>query len=460
MKLERVILANLIEVDAFRKRSLPFLKVEYFTEVNQQRIYKILFDFLQKYNTKPTKSALSILIDQLPLSEDDNKATQKELDDILSHNCTESLDWLLDETEKFCKDKALFNAISESIEIISDTPKKNKKSKDCLPELLRNALSVGFDIRVGHEYFGDSKERYAMYNNKETHIPFDIEYLNKITDGGVTPKTLNVVMAPPGGGKSIFLCHTAAAYLKQNKNVLYITCEMSETRIAERIDANLMDITISDVKLLTEKSFEIKVERLRKTTTGNLIIKEYPTATLNSLHIQVLLDELKSKKNFVPDAIFIDYLNICTSTKYTASSGANSYTIIKSISEEFRALGVINKVPIWTATQFNRSGVDNSDPNMTNIAESMGTAHTADLMIAIISTDELDSLGQVMIKQIKNRYNDVAAHKKFIVGLDKPKMKFYDVNDKAQNILDNNSGAVSTTSNSKTKTTKNYEDWV
>jgi len=431
MKLERIILANLVNNDGFRRKVVAFLKPEYFTEPNQRRLFTQITEYFQTYNSTPTEKAMSILLDKLTnISETENKESQTELGEVYKHQCTETEQWLVDETEKFCKDKALYNAIYEAIEIIGSPNKK--KSKDSIPEILQKALGISFDLNVGHEYFDDADERFKYYNSKELHLPFDIDYLNKITDGGVTPKTLNVVMAPPGGGKSIFLCHVSASYLKQNKNVVYITCEMSEERIAERIDANLMDINVGDVKLLPESTFKAKLNRVKQTTKGKLIIKEYPNGTLNALQIQCLLDELKIKKNFIPDVLVIDYLNICVSNKHSASSGANSYTIVKSISEEFRAIGVVNNIPIWTATQFNRSGVDNSDPNMTNIAESMGTAHTADLMVAIVSTDELDSMQQVMIKQIKNRYNDSTVHKKFIVGLDKAKMKFFDVSEKAQ----------------------------
>lgn len=359
MKLERTILANLISNDEYRRKVIPFIKSEYFIDPNQKMIFDSLNEYFTAYNNAPSKAAMEIKIDSLSTNEQTHKDLLQELGDIYDLPCKETMQWLVDQTEQFCKNKALYNAIFESIEII-DEKSQSKKSKNAIPEILKEALSVSFDSNVGHSYFDDVTKRYEFYHRKEEKYPFDIELLNQITNGGVNAKTLNLVLAPSGGCKSIFLCHVAACYLQQSRDVLYITCEMSEERIAERIDANLLDVNVSDLVHISQKTFENRIDRLKQTCKGKLIIKEYPTATANVMHFRHLLDELKMKNNFVPEVIIIDYLGICCSARFKASSGANSYTIVKAIAEEVRGLAVERNVPIWSAAQLNRCLVEDT----------------------------------------------------------------------------------------------------
>tara|TARA_R110000851_G_scaffold230898_9_gene383733 strand:+ start:363 stop:1541 length:1179 start_codon:yes stop_codon:yes gene_type:complete len=357
-------------------------------------------------------------------------------------------DWLYEHTEKWCQDRSIYLAIMESISIIDGS--HETLSKNALPSLLSDALAVTFDASVGHDYFENASDRYEFYHQKEVRIPWDLDYFNRITKGGLPNKTLNVILASTGVGKSLFMCHQAAAILAQNKNVLYITMEMAEERIAERIDANLFNVPLDQITNLSSDMYMTKVDKLMAKTNGKLIIKEYPTGAAHAGHFRALLDELKLKKNFVPDIIFIDYLNICSSSRMKGIGGSiNSYTLIKSIAEELRGLAVENNLPIVTATQSNRDGANNSDVDLTNTSESWGLPATADFMFALITNDELEKLNQIMVKQLKNRYADIATYKRFVIGVDRPKMKLYDVEDSAQTLIEtaptsNDTGPINT----------------
>ena len=382
-----------------------------------------------KYNARPSKEALGIEVESRnSLSESDVQNIRTILSTF--EDVTGTDQWMEDSTEKWCKKQAIYNALMESVGIANGDSKQ--KTEDAIPGILSNALGVSFDSNVGHDYIEDASERFDFYTRKEDKIPFDIELLNKITKGGLTNKSLNIALAGTGVGKSLFMCHVAAASLMQGKNVLYITCEMAEEKIAERIDANLLNVNIQDISSLSKKMFEDKVTKVAKKVQGSLIIKEYPTAQAHSGHFKALLNELQLKKNFRPDIIFIDYLNICASSRIKSGSNANSYTLVKSIAEELRGLAVEFNVPIVSATQTTRSGYGNSDVDITDTSESFGLPATADLMIALISTEELEGLGQIMVKQLKNRYNDPTIHKRFVVGIDRAKMRLYDCEQSAQ----------------------------
>jgi archaellum biogenesis ATPase FlaH len=377
-------------------------------------------------------------------------------------NVTDADDkWLVDETEKFCKDKAVYNAIMDSIQIIDGSDKE--RSKDALPSLLSDALAVGFDNNVGHDYIENSLDRYEFYNRVEEKIAFDLEYFNKITEGGLPNKTLNIALAGTGVGKSLFMCHMAAACITQGKNVLYITLEMAEERIAERIDANMMNVPIGDLKDLPKKMFDDRITKIKNKIDGKLIIKEYPTASAHAGHFKALLQELKLKRDFAPDIIFIDYLNICNSSRFKAGSNANSYTIIKSIAEELRGLAVEHDLPIVSATQTTRSGYGNSDVELTDTSESFGLPATADLMFALISTEELEEQQQIMVKQLKNRYADPTSNKRFMVGVDRSKMRLFDLTEEVQNQItdsgQNKSNATFDSGTFSTKMSSNYDDF-
>ena len=427
---ETVILRALIHDEGYARRVLPFLKPEYFTDRSDRRVYETVSDFFAKYNTAPTRESLLIDIAALPnLTEQD----MKDVRELATEICVEEkndIKWLLDTTEAFCKDKALYNAIMESIHIIDG--KEKGKTPNAIPEILKDALGVSFDASIGHDFLEDSDKRYEFYHRVEDRIPFDLEFFNKITNGGIPSKTLNVALAGTGVGKSLFLCHHAANCLMQGRNVLYITCEMAEERIAERIDANLMDITMDDLKRLPKDIYDRKIARIMQGTKGKLVIKEYPTATANNMHFKHLLDELRLKRNFVPDILFIDYLNICASSRFKMSGSINSYTYIKAIAEELRGLAVEKAIPIFTATQTNRSGYSNTDVELTDTSESFGLPQTADFMFAIITSEQLESLGQVQIKQLKNRYADPASNRRFVIGIDRSKMKLFDLEASAQ----------------------------
>ena len=430
---EKIILENLVFNFELSKKIIPFLKEEYFHGKIDRIIFSEISSFYEKYSASPTKDAIGIQLNKRKdLNENEYKTA---VDYLASFKQDENLNehWLKDETESFCKQKAVYNAIMESINIIDG--KSKDKSEGSIPTILSDALAVSFDTHIGHDYIEDSESRFEFYHRREKKIPFDLKFFNDITSGGTPTKTLNVVMAGTGVGKSMWLCHHAAHCLSQNHNVLYITCEMAEERIAERIDANLLDVDINDIKFLDKDKYEGKIEKLRETVKGKLIIKEYPTATATVNHFRSLLEELKLKKSFVPDVIFVDYLNICASARLR---GANigSYYLIKSIAEELRGLAVECNVPLFTATQTNRSGFSNTDVSLEDTSESFGLPATADFMFALIATEELEELKQILVKQLKNRYNDAAVNKKFILCLDRAKMKFSDADKSQQTIVD------------------------
>ena len=431
--IELVILQNLIYNDEFSRKVTPFLKKEYFHDQIEKLVFGAIQDFISTYNALPTKEAIVIDLDKkTSLTEPQFEELGKLMESLTDEDVPE-LDWLSSQTEDFCKDKAVYNAIMESIHILED--KSDSKTANAIPEILSDALAVSFDTHIGHDYIEDAEERYDFYHRVEKKVPFDLEYFNTITGGGTPQKTLNIIMAGTGVGKSLFLCHHAANCLTQNQNVLYITCEMAEERIAERIDANLFDMTIDDVQDLPRNLYYKKLEGFKAHLKGKLIVKEYPTATANVNHFRALLDELWMKKQFKPDIIFIDYLNICASARLKNGSNVNSYTYIKAIAEELRGMAVERSVPIFSATQVNRSGFNNSDVGLEDTSESFGLPATADFMIALISTEELEENNQIMVKQLKNRYNDVASNKKFILGINRGKMKLYDVDKNDQSGL-------------------------
>lgn len=428
MRLETQILSNLLFNEEYVRKVVPFLKPEYFLDAEDREVYRSISNFVIKYNSPPSKSALLIALQEnRSISEDLYVKCETLINGLTNESVNE--DWLLETTEKFCKDKAVYNAIMESIQIIDG---KGQKTPDALPSILSDALSIGFNVTVGHDYIENADERFDFYHKLEEKIPFDLEFFNKITEGGLSNKTLNIALAGTGVGKSLFMCHMSSGAIKQGKNVLYITLEMAEERIAERIDANMMNIAIQDLKDLSKQMFDERIQKIKKKIEGRLVIKEYPTASAHAGHFKVLLDELKIKRNFVPDIIFIDYLNICTSSRFRPGSSANSYTIIKSIAEELRGLAVEFDVPIVSATQTTRSGYNSSDVELTDTSESFGLPATADLMFALISTEELEQMGQIMVKQLKNRYSDPTRNKRFMIGVDRSKMKLFDLDDSAQ----------------------------
>jgi len=413
------------------------MKADYFSDRTEKIVYQEIQKFVERYNALPTKETLEIEIDtRRDLNEDDVKRVLLVVKD-LDPDKDVNFEWLVETTEKFCKDKAVYNAIVEGISIIDG--KDKDRSADAIPTILTDALAVGFDNRVGHDYLQDAEERFDYYHTIEEKIPFDLEFFNKITKGGLPPKTLNIALAGTGVGKSLFMCHVAANCMTQGKNVLYITLEMAEERIAERIDANLMNISMEDLHDLPKTMFDSKIGRIMKNTTGQLIVKEYPTAAAHTNHFRGLLKELAVKKSFKPDIIFIDYLNICASSRLKGAANVNSYTYIKSIAEELRGLAVETNVPIMSATQTTRSGFSNSDVGLEDTSESFGLPATADLMFALISNEELDALNQIAVKQLKNRYNDPTANKRFVIGIDRAKMRLYDVKlTEQEGILDAN----------------------
>jgi len=434
-KVENLVLKNLLYNEEYARKVIPFIKTDYFEDQSNKILFEEISSFIVKYDELPSKEAVSIEVEN---REDLTESLFKELSKIISYLDKEpaDFDWLCGTTEKWCRDRAIYLALMESIALADG--KDEKKGRDAIPSILSDALAVSFDNHVGHNYLEDYEERYAIYHRKEDKIPFDLEYLNKITKGGLPNKTLNIALAGTGVGKSLFMCHVASAALMQGRNVLYITCEMAEEKIAERIDANLLNVNIQDIVDLPKQIFDSKVNNLSKKTQGNLIIKEYPTASAHAGHFRSLLNELALKKSFRPDIIFVDYLNICASSRYKGSANINSYTLVKSIAEELRGLAVEANVPIVSATQTTRSGYGSSDVDITDTSESFGLPATADLMLALISTEELEELGQIMVKQLKNRYNDPTINKRFVVGIDRAKMRLYDCEQSAQNdILDN-----------------------
>ena len=437
MRIESKILKHLLLDEDFTRKTLPFLKNEYFHDVSDKTLFNQINDYVIKYNTLPTYESLVIELNSKNLTESLHKDTIQKLDEITENKETSDTKWLIDAAEEFCKDKAVYNAIMQSIQIL-DASNKGTLDKGSIPTLLADALSVAFDNHIGHDFLDDADPRYEFYHKVEHRIPFDLDYLNRITKGGLPEKTLNIILAGTGVGKSLFMCHCAAANLTLGKNVLYITLEMAEERIAERIDANLLNIDLDKLVTLPKESYMRKIDRLRSKTTGKLIIKEYPTATANVSHFKHLLNELKLKRQFIPDIIYIDYLNICSSSRIKQGANVNSYTYVKAIAEELRGLAVEMKLPVISATQTTRGGYDNSDVDLTDTSESFGLPATADLMFALISTEELADLNQIMVKQLKNRYSDPTTNKRFVVGVDRAKMKLYDVEQVAQDgLMDN-----------------------
>ena len=433
MKLEQTILKNLIYDEEYLRKVLPFLKPDYFTDKVDRTIYNEIAAFTDKYNSSPTIEALKLAVkEKRTLSEDEVEGCDASLKDIeQSKNELSKIEWLVDKTEQFCQEKAIYNAVLGSISILDGKDKVNDKGS--IPKILSDALAISFDNSVGHDYLENTDERYEFYHRKEERIPFDLDFFNKITKGGLPSKTLNIALAGTGVGKSLFMCHVAAGAMVQGRNVLYITMEMAEERIAERIDANLLNVTVDDLVNLSKDMYDKKLTKLREKTVGKLIIKEYPTASASATHFRTLLNELNLKKSFVPDIIFIDYLNICCSSRVKAGANVNSYTYVKSIAEELRGLAVEFGVPIVSATQTTRGGFSSSDPGLEDTSESFGLPATADLMFALISSEELEEMGQIMVKQLKNRYNDPTYYKRFTLGIDRSKMRLYDVEQSAQN---------------------------
>ena len=433
-KIESVILQNLINDEDFMRKVIPFLKRDYFLETSEKIVFDKIQSFIDTYNSTPNKDALTIATqNDKNLNEDQYQEVFNIIQNLdpTEHN----KDWLYKETEKFCKDNAVYNAILSSVAILDGRDKV--RTDDGIPAMLQEALGVCFDNNVGHDYFKNADRRYEFYHKVETRVPFDLDYFNKITNGGMPNKTLNVVLAGTGVGKSLFMCHVAASAIAQNKNVLYITLEMAEEEIAKRIDANLMNITLDQLKELPKALFDSRIEKVRQRANGTLIIKEYPTSGAHVGHFKSLLNELQLKRQFTPDIIIVDYLNICVSSRLKSNSGANSYTIIKSIAEELRGMAVEHNVPILSATQTTRTGYGNTDVELTDTSESFGLPATVDFMFALISTEDLEKMNQLMVKQLKNRYNDPTINKRFVIGVDRAKMKLYDLEASAQkNIID------------------------
>jgi replicative DNA helicase len=431
-KIERTALRNLLHNEDYTRKVLPFLKPEYFEDRNERVVFSEIQKFISQYNKRPTKETLQI---DLGKRKDLNEDEYKKIVDLISSLDPQEVDleWLVNTTEKFCKDRAVHNAVMEGIHIIDGKDKKH--TPEAIPEILRDALSVSFDNAVGHDYLLDIEKRFDYYHKKETRIPFDLDYFNKVTKGGLPTKTLNVALAGTGVGKTLFMCHQAASALAQNKNVLYITMEMAEERIAERIDANLLNISMEDLHMLNKKLFNDKITQLQSKTTGTLIIKEYPTASAGANHYRALVNELALKRTFKPDIIFVDYINICASSRFKAGSNVNSYTYIKAIAEELRGLAVELDVPIVTATQTTRGGYVSTDIGLEDTSESFGLPATADFMFALISSEELEKAGQMLVKQLKNRYNDPTMNRKFIIGVDRARMKLFDIEQQAQNLI-------------------------
>ena len=429
---ERTALSNLIHNEEYTRKVLPFIKEEYFADRLEGVLFSEIYKFVEKYNSLPTKEALSIEINS---NKNVNEDEYKKITDILSTLSKEPVntEWLLETTEKFCKDRAIHNAILGGIQIIDGKDKKH--TPEYLPELLSGALGVSFDQKVGHDYLLESKERYDFYKKKEERLELDLDFFNRITRGGIPSKTLNICLAGTGVGKTMFMTHLASSVVLQGKNVLYITMEMAEERIAERIDANLLNVGMSDLEELQYSMYETKVNKLQSKTSGKLIIKEYPTASAHTGHFKNLLSELSMKKSFKPDILFVDYLNICASARFKAGANVNSYTYIKSIAEELRGLAVEYDMPIFSATQTTRGGFVSSDVGLEDTSESFGLPATADFMFALISSEELEEKNQIMVKQLKNRYNDPTINRKFILGVDRSKMRFYDVEQTAQTDL-------------------------
>lgn len=436
MTLEKTILRSLITNEMYSRKVLPFLKTEYFKEASEQLVFDIVRDFTLTYNELPKFDTISMEVEANSRTEailKDSKSLVESIKNAVDEPV--NFDWLVNNTEEFCKERAVYRAMVESLEIIND--KNSKKEKGVIPQLLSDALAVSFDPNVGHDYLDQSEFRWNQYHKKEDRIPFGLDMMNVITDGGIPWKTLNIIMAGTGGGKTLTMCHFAADYLTQGKNVLYITLEMSESEISKRIDANLLNVDIKELTNIPKDLYTKKIANLKNKTNGRLIVKEYPTASASVINFKALLNELYLKKKFKPDVIFVDYINICSSARIKAGANVNSYSYVKAIAEELRGFGVENQCAVWSATQTNRSGFTSSDPGLENTSESFGLPATADFMMALVNTEELENLNQIMVKQLKNRYNSIATNKRFVVGIDKSKMRLYDVDASAQkNILD------------------------
>ena len=453
-RIETTILRNLVFNEEFARKTIPFIQPDFFEQRTDKILFEEIVSFITKYDSCATLEALNIEVEnRTDLTAEEVKQindTSKELTDLPVDN-----QWLLDTTEKWCRDRAIYLALMESIHIADG--EDDKKNRDAIPSILSDALAVSFDNNIGHDYILNSDDRYEYYHRTEDKIPFDLEYFNKITKGGLPNKTLNIALAGTGVGKSLFMCHFASSVLLQGRNVLYITMEMAEEKIAERIDANLLNTAIQNLSQLPKPMFDKKVAKIAKKTQGQLIIKEYPTAAAHSGHFKALLNELALKKSFKPDIIFVDYLNICASSRYRTGSNVNSYSYIKAIAEELRGLAVEANVPILSATQTTRSGYGSSDVDLTDTSESFGLPATADLMFALISTEELEGLGQIMVKQLKNRYNDPTYNRRFVIGVDRTKMRLYDCEQQAQDDLLDSGQEVEY--NDEDKTTKKFAEF-
>ena len=433
VRLEQTILKNLVQSESFTRKVIPFLKEEYFSESDEKTVFNEVVSYFDKYTKPPTVEALLINLDNNTSLNDGQLSNAKTIVDSISKDSEETpTEWLVEETEKWCQDRAIYIAVMDSIEVID---KKSQRSTGEIPDLLKEALSVSFDTNIGHDFIENSDDRFEFYHTEEEKLPFDLEYFNKVTKGGLPNKTLNICLAGTGVGKSLFMCHMASANLMMNKNVLYITLEMSEERIAERIDSNTLNIPMKDLPDLSKNQFDKKIDKIKEKTKGKLIVKEYPTASAHVGHFRHLLQELNIKKDFKPDMIYIDYLNICSSARVKPGSGANSYTLVKSIAEELRGLAVEFDVPIMSATQTTRSGYGSTDVELTDTSESFGLPATADFMFALITSDELEELDQMVVKQLKNRYNDPTVFKRFVIGVDRSIMKLYDCEQEAQEEL-------------------------
>jgi len=440
--IEKTILSNLILNEDYSRKVFPYLKEEYFEDIALRKVFSTVSEYVDKYKEPPSVEALRIAVDNRKDLNEDNYNQVNELINTLSIDVDTNVQYLIDETEKFCQDKDLYNAIRKSINILDG---ESSIGKGEIPKLLSDSLGISFDTSVGHDFLNDFEDRYEHYHKKEERIPFDIDIFNKITKGGLPRKSMTVLLATTGGGKSLLKCHMAANHLMYGKNVLYITMEMAEEEIGRRIDANIMDITIDQVQEIPRDVYGKRMARYKTKTPGKLVIKEYPTGSVHSGHFRHLLNELSLKKNFQPDVIFLDYLNICASSRVRGAAAANSYTLVKSIAEEVRGLAMEYNCAVVTSSQFNRDGYGNSDVDLTNTSESMGITHTADAIFAIVTSEQLDDLGQIMIKQLKNRWGDIGYYRRFLVGIDRAKMKIYELEESAQrNInVDDSSGGSS-----------------
>ena len=456
-RIEEIILKNLFVSDTFTRKVIPYLEEDYFSDRSERLVYKQITEYFMKYNECPTHEALSIQLNDLTgVNDEEVKNAMTTINQCKQSTDETPHDFLVDETEKWCKDRAIYNAVMESIQIID---KSSTREKGEIPDILKDALSVSFDQHIGHDFIEDSDDRFISYNTVEDKLPFDLELMNKITKGGLPNKTLNVIMAGTGVGKSLFMCHCAANNLMMGKNVLYISMEMSEEKIAERIDANLMNLPIQDLSNLPKDMYDKKVKSIRDKTTGKLIVKEYPTASAHTGHFRHLLQELNLKKDFLPDIIYVDYLNICASARMRAGASVNSYTMVKSIAEEMRGLAVEFKLPIVTATQTNRQGFTSTDVGLEDTSESFGLPATADLMVALISTEELEELDQIMVKQLKNRYNDPTYYRRFIIGVDRSRMKLYDCEQSATEELHDSGPAFDNSESGKRISGEKTDGW-